>query len=650
MLKLNICFQFKIMSNIYNKILEHLLILICLSSFNGALIYRSYSLNTIGVASSIILTLICYIIILRIKQKFNKNSQVIELKGKISRTVLTLIFFYLLTTLFLLYSLFSAATKESIISPWEVVTPLFFVFYALATLLLLLIVNRSEKQPIALISWHYLISFSVALIIYKIGYGFDPFIHRATLEIIDKVGEVNPKPIYYLGQYSLTILIHKISFIPINYIDKLLVPVMAALFLPVTLLNVLNKHFEDKKTVSTIILALLFLPFSFFIVTTPQNFANLLLLITILRGLVCDNYYKLAVLYLLSLTALLTQPIAGIPALAFSVILTVHHSSSVISRKYLLIALNFGLAVALPMAFFLLNRLNGNTQETPADATSSFFSELFKGSVPHQENVFLNYAYLYGTNYKFLIILALLAGAMIAWKNKKECRDYFVYLSASASLFISYLLTTFLPFSFLISYERSNYTDRILNVAILFLLPFIILALVAFFTQLKNSSSAIRFTFITIISLFITSSLYFSYPRLDNYHNSHGYSVGDHDLEAVNWIENDTEKDFVVLANQQTSAAALYKFGFKKYYHKDIFYYPIPTGGQLYQHYLDMVYDNPSRETATKAMDLAGVDEVYFVLNKYWWASEKIAKEAVLTANSYEEIGNGDVMIYKYIR
>jgi hypothetical protein len=103
-----------------------------------------------------------------------------------------------------------------------------------------------------------------------------------------------------------------------------------------------------------------------------------------------------------------------------------------------------------------------------------------------------------------------------------------------------------------------------------------------------------------------------------------------------------------VLADQQVSAAAIKEFGFAKYYQNGIFYYPVPTGGPLYPFYLDMVYESPSRQTIFAAMDLAGVRESYFVLNKYWWAFPKILAEAKLSADSWREIGDGKIFVFLY--
>ncbi len=114
-----------------------------------------------------------------------------------------------------------------------------------------------------------------------------------------------------------------------------------------------------------------------------------------------------------------------------------------------------------------------------------------------------------------------------------------------------------------------------------------------------------------------------------------------------------TNKNYVVLANQQVSAAALKVFGFNNYYDSalgPIYFYPIPTGGPLYQYYLQMVYNQPERETTYQAMDLTGTNELYLVINKYWYESDKIIKAAKVTADNWSKIANQEIYIFKYLR
>ena len=161
-----------------------------------------------------------------------------------------------------------------------------------------------------------------------------------------------------------------------------------------------------------------------------------------------------------------------------------------------------------------------------------------------------------------------------------------------------------------------------------------------------------KFFLLAIFGLILlTTSVYVSYPRYDVYFNSRGYSTSQDDIEAVKIIEKTAAKPYIVLANQQVSVAALKELGFDNYFQTpngQIFFYPIPTGGRLYQYYLDMVYKKPSREIMTQARSLAGVNESYLIVNKYWYQSGRVINEAKLSANSWQTINN-EVYIFKYL-
>lgn len=643
----------------YNKILYSALIFLALTSICGAVVYKMYSLDNIGVFVSLLLSAILFLIIQHYSHK-NKNAskeKTTEQIIKKNRLNIFLIISYLLLTATGFYILFVNRTAEAIISPWEVVPWYFFVIYGAMTAILILNILNESRLTTTLISIHYFFSFSIAVIIYKIGYGFDPFIHETTMNLIDKIGSVDPKPFYYLSQYSLIIILHKLTFIPIAWLNKLLVPFLAAVVLPSIIKKVSEKWFEDKKTIIFTSLVLLATPFSVFTTTVPQNFAYLMFVFALLLGLTCSNISDLLIIYLVSIVAILSQPIAGIPAFLFALLLTAYHSNKEKIKKYYYVLISILSIISLPTIFYYLAKNMETGKEIGATTNTLSLPNI---TIPNQENFILNFIYLYGFNIKIIIAFISLAGVAIAFKYRKIFDFFFVYLTMFFSLFLSYLITKKINFSFLIDYERENYADRILIIATLFLLPFILTTLYSLSYKIINQKNAIKIPVIVFAVLAITTSLYISYPRFDRYFNSRGYSTGQNDIEAVRWIENNSNKDYIVLANQQVSAAALKEFGFKKYYKTsspyqgegggEVFFYPVPTGGPLYQYYLDMVYKKPTKETMVKAMDLVGVNQAYFVLNKYWWASPKILEEAKLEADSWQKVGQDDVYIFEYNR
>jgi len=638
------------------------LFLIASISVTGGIIYKIYALNRLGMASTAILTAIVFIVALfyqknnqdKINCKTEKNKETskrLENKDYITY-LLTSSFIILLSVSF--YILFKNKTEVSIISPWQTIPNYFFLIFFILTANLFVLILRKKtlnllgNRIIFFIIPFYFLSFCVALIIYKIGFGFDSFIHDATLDLINKKGEVDPKPFYYLGYYALVLMFHKISLIPIELINKFIVPVLASIYLPLTIFQLSEKWFEDKKSYLLTTILFLSLPFSIFTLSTPQNLAFLFLLLAIILGLSCKNFFELILIFCLAISAFITQPVAGIPAILFALMITIYHSENKKIKKYYYSAIFFASSIALPAAFYVFNE-KSQTDDIQG-TTESIGSIIPKFYFPDLDNAILNFVYLYGFNIKLILGILSIIGVFLAWKNKEKCKIFLIYSLMFISTIVAYFLTKFNSFSFLIDYEREDYLTRILIVSTLFLTPFIFLTFYALIEKILKQSRFIKNSWLAFFVVLITSSLYYSYPRLDNYFNSHGFSVSATDIEAVQYIDKSTADDYIVLANQQVSVAALHEFGFKKYYKEDIFYYPIPTGAPLYQFYLDMVYDKPTKKTMIEAMDLAGVNKGYFVLNKYWWAFPKILEEAKLEATSYKDFNKGEVWVFEYNR
>lgn len=629
------------------KILKYSLILISLIISVGGFIYKIYALNNTGLFLSLFITLFIFFIIITLNKKVNfKNERKIHLYSH--NWIIPAVYLLLISSLF--FVLLKNATTNSIISPWTVIPNYFYIIYLLATLVLLLNIAKKNHLSIPLLSVHYFTTFAVAAFIYKLGYGFDPYIHEATINHIIKFGSITPKTFYYSGYYSLIIALHKIFFIPVFLLNKFIVPAMAGIFLPITIIVALNRWLDNERKIKFVTLALLILPFNIFILSTPQNLAYLFLLLSVLFSLVCKNYLDLILIYLLAFSAFIIQPIAGIPALTLAAYLTIFNFDNHKIKKYLYSALFILSSFTLPLLFLTLNKNKLNFDKSILKNIIDL--DWLKFIIPQQQNIWLNTTYLIGFNWQYILIPLAFFGLFIAWKNKKNFPHFFIYPLMIISSLVSYFFIILQPFSFLIDYERSDYANRLLVVTIIFTVPLITLALYKIIDDILIQNKSVKIIMAGGLASVILINLYISYPRYDNYLNSHGTSTSLNDVKAVQWINNDAQGDYIVLANQQVSAAALHEFEFKKYYsvnNEDVFYYSIPTGGILYQQYLKMIYEEPSKENANKAMDIVGAQTVYFILNKYWWAFPKILEEAKSEADSFENINN-EVYVFKYIK
>jgi hypothetical protein len=162
---------------------------------------------------------------------------------------------------------------------------------------------------------------------------------------------------------------------------------------------------------------------------------------------------------------------------------------------------------------------------------------------------------------------------------------------------------------------------------------------------------SLKFSFVLITTIISTSMIYGAYPRHDNYARSAGFNVAQADFDAVYAIEQYAgDTSYIVLANQATSSAALEAYGFAHYYKTDIFYYPIPTGGAMYNYFLEMTDENPTAETMNQAMDYAGVELGFFAVSDYWWESGIIIERAKNEANDWFALGDGAITVFIFER
>jgi len=254
----------------------------------------------------------------------------------------------------------------------------------------------------------------------------------------------------------------------------------------------------------------------------------------------------------------------------------------------------------------------------------------------------------------FPLLLAYLLFLAIA-KNGLYRRLWILLSSTGAGLMLAgFFLRATGGFSFLIDYERGNFADRLFVIAALVLL----MPALNGFAILMDSSASWRMrgndksklliaALLTIGAFWMAGQAYLALPRHDATITGHGWSVGTADQKAVKWIEADANgQPYTVLANQTVSAAAVEAFGFKRYV-SDIFYYPIPTGGPLYQLYLKATSE-PTRDIVKQAADLGHSRLVYVVLNNYWWDAARVTESLRQIADLSTTIGDGAVTIYRF--
>ncbi|PIZ52779.1 hypothetical protein COY25_04555, partial [Candidatus Uhrbacteria bacterium CG_4_10_14_0_2_um_filter_41_7] len=548
------------------------------------------------------------------------------------------------------------SVTDSIRSPWLALSPtaLLAIFASLLLVALALYVNQAKKISVILLAVIFFASVSLTAFIFPLGYGFDPFIHRATVQHILDFGTIVPKPLYYIGQYALELIAVNVFTLPLKLVDLFLVPGLSAILIITSAVVGFETVFPKKPL--TPLLALFLLPLSAFIITTPQSLAYIYTLVLLFLSLPIlaksENAPSKWLLALFASSAIITHPLAGIPTGIYFVLV---FASTLKTNNRKIKAIGTGIiaflgSISLPLVFLvqakqanldvifnLRNIFNFNLLDLSFNI-SNRFSTISDGLYLVIDNIF------------WLLLLFGLIGTILLYRKKAPLPLMLPAITAGIWFINYWLLSTTLEFSFLIEYERANYSDRLLTLTMIFLIPVIGIFILETLGNLKNKPRILSASFILLLTLIGTANVYGAYPRHDNYARSSGFNVSQNDLNAV-WEINKIggEDDYVVLANQAVSAAALESFGFKKYYKENIFYYPIPTGDKLYQLFLEAIKE-PSQENMVRAMDLTGVNKAFLVINDYWWQSEQVSELAKNTANEWFSVGDGAIKIFIFER
>jgi len=555
------------------------------------------------------------------------------------------------------------ATREAIRSPWDIVPPLYFVLVAVMLLWLLILAFKKNTGSLTLA--HCIAAavplLAVTQLVYPLGFGFDPFIHQAAEQLIAQHGVVYPKSPYYIGFYALVEILATITHLPLKWIDRWLVPMLTlTLFLP--LAAVWLKTYAERFSIRDLtphigLLAIFCIPFFPLAFSTPLYLAYIFFTASLFVFLMLpDGPIRNGIVWLPAITALAIHPLVGIPLLVWLCFLFV--------RRYVPKTLQalYGIAASLvlPLVFIIAgiaNPARTANLHLPSFSPSTLIAHLRSLPVIHF-NLLLDCAKHLTTVSWFLFLVFAFMGFYRMWRRASAAEDaarLSAYLVLPFILLGNYLvLKFFLDFPYLISYETGAFSQRLLDLLWFSVLPFALGGFLLTLDLLRRTSSLPRACMSLLIVAIIVSSLYASYPTNDLYAKGRAINTSGADFAAVSFIATHARTDsYVVLANQQVSAAALATHGFARYSATDageLFYYAIPTSSPLYQYYMDFVYSDPTRTPAEAAMLLTGAREVFIVMNDYWTDAANLIKKASPYADEVTELESGRVTILHYLQ
>ena len=216
-----------------------------------------------------------------------------------------------------LFLIVHARTDTAIASPWDVMNPLIFLIYALGSFFFLVALNSATRVRVyVLLAVHTMLTYGVSLCIYKIGFGYDPFVHGATMRYIAEHGAILPKQPFYIGEYVSIVAVHQLTGLSISFLQAVTVPFLSAIVFPWILLLGYDKIKSQKN--SYLPLGVFFLFFGAYLAfTVPYNIALVLFLYSIVL-LPFEHRWGTAARFALAFSALAIHPLLGIPAFALA--------------------------------------------------------------------------------------------------------------------------------------------------------------------------------------------------------------------------------------------------------------------------------------------------------------------------------------------
>lgn len=552
---------------------------------------------------------------------------------------------------FVIVSAWNARTFESIRTPWPLLDA--GVLPAIALLWLAVAASALIVRCATLASIHAALAIlavlGIAPIMYVLGYGFDGFLHVAGEKVLLNTGTLEPMPYYYMGQYVFSTWIARVFDLPLEYISRWLIPIMAAILLPASLTFAYQRFSPNYYTA----LILTLLPLSMFIAPTPQGLAIIVGLSAVMLAIgSAEKHIRITGPIWLGLWSIAIHPLAGIPLTLFAIALMIRRSASLPAgiASFIIAALS-GLAV--PALFYaasaIVPSLAIQWDFNSAGQAGSWIDTL-KGLLPWLGNKFVLWPAWSSLVTAFVPILGLglaLAGFFLPIKVRRRTA---MFLVASASLIISAgLLEHASDFTELISYEKGDYASRLMQMGIMMLIIAAVPTMSFLMEKIRTGIPIAVLAVLLFTGAIGAANAHNALPRHDSVEASRGWSTGKAEIETVRWIERSAKgQEYTVLANQAVSAAAVKELGFKRYTKDNVFFYPIPTGGPLYEIYLKMTYEDPSIETVREASRLGQTDLVFVVINDYWWKAQELNEQISKIADAEWAIENRKIMIYRF--
>lgn len=513
----------------------------------------------------------------------------------------------------------SRAANNWIGSPWQAVSNKFIllVFFVIATTALGIIYKKISARIFFFVT---LLLLSINTLIFKHGFGFDIFVHTATVNAWLSNGIITPISALYNGFHAVIAALASITQLPTLNLISWTTPVIGA-----AILGAIFARMRGNEKLPFVIAGFFLIFNSLFTTATPQALGHFLLF-----GFIIELWQRTENISarenilraLIALGIATIHPLSGIPAILFF-LWSLKPRNTIFA-----LATIFGPALALIVgAHGKIIFENFSIRELFIPAITAF-----------QPNILTSLSY----SIALLAPLILFVFAIIGYKNNRNEQNIFLF---SLLLIASGIITRTVHIENIIGYEQSAFASRIILAGYFFMIPLAATGAQKIWNSINSHAARITVGASTIAAL--CGIWFVAYPAWNSVLKTKAINTGSNDFEIVRAIDAHAKNtSYIVLADQPTSAAALATFGFfdKQLPQHDFYFYPIPTGGDLYtKYFLPAMYQGVTPELLRGAATFANVSDVYIVIKPYWTNATK-NKEAIKNSSlEYFEIGESVV-------
>jgi hypothetical protein len=558
-----------------------------------------------------------------------------------------LVLFAFISDLYLIIYTFSTRTDAAMQTVLTQLNPAFFVLFGLSSIALTLVFffNKTPHRSLNLLfPVHFFVFFGINWLGFRFGYGYDPIIHQTAEKYIDAFGKILPVQPFYIGQYAPFVAIHKLTMIPLDFIDRFFLPFATAVILPLTAKIGFSRGWKlNERAANFATLFLLLIPIAALTFTVPYNLTVLYLLLILLLFPLFQKRLVKTLFVCIALASIFTHPMLGAPIALFVAYLFADElpigRNIKTSLKLAAIAL---CAVSIPLMFAAYRYLHGESPFVRLDFWNNLngFKDLWR--FPYDLTAGPLHLKIFYWYEQIIFYAGILFGFVILFlKNYFPAKHRNLILGFFGALFVSIFFTSvMISIPDVAIYEQMEFVLRLKIILPVILLPAISYFLARLIDEKEKSAKTLipALIFVSVLSLHLT------YPQTNEIAVYSGWNAGADDYRGAEMLLKDAGSElYIVIANQVFAAALQKDIGFDKAFElngQKISPLPLDMNGPVAPLSDELLYTELTPELLGRIKRTFPDFNIYVAVPHYWFnfdqlitAAEKMDAKIVFTTD-----------------